>query len=44
LKILRDWKARWYAEGKAYRDLLQEDLRIREYIERELGTGGGLTH
>jgi len=40
LKILRDWKARWYAEGKAYRDLLQEDLRIREYIERELAPAG----
>ncbi|MBC7225649.1 MAG: 30S ribosomal protein S3 [Thermoflexales bacterium] len=40
LKILRDWKARWYADGKAYRDLLQEDLRIREYIERELAPAG----
>lgn len=40
LKVLRDWKARWYADGKAYRDLLQEDLRIREYIERELASAG----
>ncbi len=40
LKILRDWQSRWYAEGKTYRDLLQEDMRIREYIERELAAAG----
>lgn len=40
LKILRDWQSRWYAEGDAYRELLQEDMRIREYIERELAPAG----
>lgn len=32
LKIIRDWNARWYAEGGRYRDLLDEDYRIREVI------------
>jgi len=40
LKILRDWQSRWYAEGKTYRELLEEDMRIREYIERELAAAG----
>jgi len=40
LKINRDWDARWYAEGDRYRDLLQEDFRIRRMIEKELKPAG----
>jgi len=36
LKVIRDWKARWYAEGQEYGDLLLEDLDIRNLIEEEL--------
>ena len=36
LKVIRDWKARWYAEGKTYSDLLQEDLAIRDLIDHDL--------
>lgn len=32
LKIIRDWAARWYAEGQHYAELLQEDLAIRDLI------------
>ena len=32
LGVIRDWKARWYAEGGEYADLLHEDLAIRRYI------------
>jgi len=32
LGVIRDWKARWYAEGDEYADLLHEDLQIRQYI------------
>jgi small subunit ribosomal protein S3 len=32
LGVIRDWKARWYAEGGDYADLLHEDLAIRDYI------------
>jgi small subunit ribosomal protein S3 len=32
LGVIRDWKARWYAEGDDYADLLHEDLGIRRFI------------
>ncbi len=35
LKINRDWDARWYAEGPRYRQLLQEDFKIRQQIMDE---------
>lgn len=33
--VNRDWDARWYA-GKHYRELLHEDLRVRDYIKKNL--------
>lgn len=33
--IIRDWESRWYAE-KDYADLLHEDLKIRDYIDKRL--------
>ncbi|MBI2846087.1 MAG: 30S ribosomal protein S3 [Chloroflexi bacterium] len=36
----QDWRARWYAEGKNYRDLLAEDLRIRQLIRRQMARAG----
>lgn len=33
--IIRDWDARWFA-GKNYKELLHEDLRIRDYIQKTL--------
>jgi len=33
----KDWGARWYAEGKRYRELLHEDLAIRSMIHTTLG-------
>ena len=35
LGINRDWEAKWYA-GKDYANNLNEDLRIRKYIEQKL--------
>jgi len=40
LKVIRDWKARWYADGKKYAELLAEDLAVRDYIEREMAHAG----
>jgi small subunit ribosomal protein S3 len=40
LKVIRDWKARWYAEGKTYSELLQEDLLIRDTIDESLANAG----
>ena len=35
LGINRTWDSRWYAENQ-YGDLLQEDLRLRAYLEKRL--------
>ena len=40
LKVIRDWKARWYAEGKQYADLLGEDLSVRQLIRDNLQRAG----
>lgn len=36
LGINRTWDSRWFA-GKAYGDLLHEDLKIRKYLTKKLG-------
>jgi small subunit ribosomal protein S3 len=33
LKVIRDWDARWYAEGSRYTDLLHEDFAIRRFVK-----------
>jgi small subunit ribosomal protein S3 len=35
LGIIKDHKARWYAEGEEYADLLAEDLAVRDLVFRE---------
>jgi small subunit ribosomal protein S3 len=40
LKSIRDWNARWYAEGARYRDLLHEDIAIRRMVKQDLGAAG----
>jgi len=32
LKVIRDWRSRWFAEGREYADLLQEDRAIRDLV------------
>lgn len=39
LGVIRDWESRWYAE-KDYASLLQEDLKIREYLKKRLYASG----
>ena len=36
LGIVTDWKSRWIASGKEYREFLVEDIKIREYLKKEL--------
>ncbi|MBN1259423.1 MAG: 30S ribosomal protein S3 [Anaerolineae bacterium] len=36
LKVIRDWKSRWYAEGRTYADLLEEDNQIRELVFKDM--------
>jgi len=38
--IIRDWKARWYAEGQKYAELLHEDFAIRQSIRSEMERAG----
>jgi small subunit ribosomal protein S3 len=40
LGVIRDWKARWYAEGEDYASLLHEDLQVRQYIQDSAGHAG----
>ena len=40
LKTIRDWNARWFAEGQEYQDLLLEDFAIRRLILAELPRAG----
>ena len=34
--VIRDWESRWYADKADYGDLLNEDTKIREFLEKEL--------
>jgi small subunit ribosomal protein S3 len=36
LGITTDWKSRWIAEGKEYKDFLIEDWKIRDYLRKQL--------
>lgn len=36
LGIAKDWRAKWYAEGEAFADYLQADLRTRDYLNKAL--------
>jgi small subunit ribosomal protein S3 len=40
LKSIRDWNARWFAEGTRYRDLLLEDMEIRRMVKNDLNQAG----
>ncbi|MDG5788110.1 30S ribosomal protein S3 [Evansella sp. AB-P1] len=33
--IIKDWESKWYAD-KDYADLLHEDIKVREYLEKRL--------
>ncbi len=40
LKVIRDWDARWYAEGDHYVSLLMEDRKIRQYLKKATARAG----
>lgn len=33
--VIRDWESKWFA-GKDYADLLHEDIKVREYLNKRL--------
>lgn len=38
--IIRDWDAKWYADGKEFVETLHEDIKVRDYIRRQLPNSG----
>ncbi len=40
LGYIKDWEAKWFARGKRIRENLQEDLKIRDYLEKRLKHAG----
>jgi len=40
LGINRTWDSRWYARPREYRDLLAEDLKVRDFLEKRLKSAG----
>ncbi len=40
LGITRSWSSQWYAGNSNYAKLLQEDIRIRKYIEKKFESAG----
>ena len=39
LGVIKGWQSRWFAE-KTYKDLLAEDLRLRQTVRKELASAG----
>lgn len=42
LKIIKDWNARWYADGRRYSENLHEDLAIRKLVMK-IHTNAGIS-
>ena len=40
LGVTKDWRAKWFAEGQEYVNLLQEDLAVRQLIRKEMSHAG----
>lgn len=40
IKITETWKSKWFSKDANYRKLLQEDIKIREYLEKHLKKAG----
>ena len=36
LAVSRDWASRWYAGNKQFSSMLNEDIRVREYLRKKL--------
>ena len=36
LAVTRNWTSRWYADDKAFGDMLAQDIRVREYLKKKL--------
>ena len=43
LGVNRTWDSRWFADGSDYAKLLHEDLKIREFVHKKLGSQAGIS-
>ena len=34
--INKDWESKWYAPKKDFANYLQEDIKLREYLEKKI--------
>ncbi len=41
--IIKDWRTRWYAEGRRYTELLEEDRKIRDLV-RQISPNAGISY
>ncbi len=39
-RSVKDWMGRWFATGKEYTDLLEEDVRVRRFIMTKMADAG----
>ncbi|MDD3678793.1 MAG: 30S ribosomal protein S3 [Patescibacteria group bacterium] len=42
LQVNKNWKSRWYARPQDYANFLHEDIKIRDYIQKDLGGRFGI--
>ena len=40
LGINKDWEAKWYANSNDFSKILNKDIKIREYLEKNLSGAG----
>lgn len=43
LQVNKDWKSRWFARKQDYAKLLHEDIKVRDYIYKEIGPRAGVS-
>ncbi len=43
LGVNRTWDSRWFADGADYAKLLHEDLNIRKFVHKKLGSQAGIS-
>lgn len=42
LQVNKDWRSKWFAPKREYTDYLTKDLKVRKYIDDNLGSRAGI--
>lgn len=42
LQVNKDWRSKWYAERKQYKEFLEQDLKVRKLIDKTYGSRGSI--